>query len=614
MKFSVFSNYLQRLETISSRLEMTSVLSELFQNLEKEEIPQACYLLQGELLPAYQSLELQIAVKTVLKALARIKEKGKENSKENSEVSLDSLKSINLLGEEDYSQREEEVERLYKTLGDLGKVAEEVSQSTSVTDHETILSVYESLCDLAKDTGAQSQQRKLSTLVEILKKLNPISTKFVVRIILGRLRLGFSDMTMIDALSWAMTGGKSERDLLEDAYQKKADIGKLAQFYLSQKDETSRKKALAEYHLEVGVPVIPALCQRLNTAAEMIEKMHDVIAEPKYDGLRVQIHINKKESFFTLQENTSQLNPHIKTFTRNLEETSHMFPELHGALSFLNCDTCILDAEAIGYDPQTGDLLPFQQTIQRKRKHDISEKAKDIPIRFYVFDALHINGEDLIHLPLLERKQKLYQLFKNNDILYHSPTLRTTDPVELHHYHEQNLAEGLEGIVVKQADADYQSGRKGWSWVKIKETEGSSGKLADTLDVVVMGYYAGRGKRAEFGIGAILVGVMDEETGEVKTIAKIGTGLTDEVLRQTKQKCDELQVKEQPKMYVVHKMLVPDVWCRPEFVVEVAADEVTNSPLHSAEVALRFPRLVKFRDDKNWEQITTLKELKQMTK
>jgi len=578
MTFISFAEYLERLEGVSSRLEITAILAELFQHLESSEVAEACYLLQGQLLPSYEKLELQIATKTVIKALAQA------------------------VMNRTHLDQEHTVKKLYQELGDLGAVAEEVIQQIPSTQQDTIQSVYNSLFKLAKDTGLDSQQRKLLALTKLLESLQPISAKFVVRIILGRLRLGFSDMTIMDALSWAMTNGKAERTYLEEAYQRKTDIGKLAEFYLQQTQEKSRLLALQHYKVEIGVPVLPALCQRLNSAAEMIEKMEEVIAEPKYDGLRVQIHVQKNGKVWR-----------YRTFTRSLEENSHQFPELAEAVDSLQCTDCILDAEAIGYDPNTGDLLPFQDTIQRKRKHGISEKAKEVPIRFYVFDLLELDGEDLLSQPLSLRKEKLKKVFQNSEVFYHSPEFRTKDPIALHQFHEQELINGLEGVVVKQVSAEYQSGRKGWSWVKMKEAEGTKGKLADTIDVVVMGYYFGRGKRAEFGIGAILVGILDQKQERVLTLAKIGTGLSDEVLRQIKQMCDQLAAPTAPSHYLVNKLLAPDVWCLPDLVVEVAADEITRSPLHSAGVALRFPRLVKFRQDKTWQQATTLKEVYQLS-
>jgi len=574
--FAEFATSLQKLESISSRLEITAVLAEVFTCITPAETPAACYLLQGQLLPQYQGLELQISVKTVIKALEKL-----------SPNSVD-----------------QQILERYHQLGDLGKVAEEVLADRSRSEVQlTVSVVHERLLVIANESGAQSQQRKLDGLVDLLADLDAVSAKFVVRIVLGRLRLGFSDMTMIDALSWAMTGGKSERDQIELAFQKRADIGQLAQAYLSQSDSKERLEQLQNYTVELGIPIVPALCQRLNSAAEMIEKMGEVIAEPKYDGLRVQIHVNKDASGEVSQ---------VRTFTRNLEETSHMFPELQTALKDLDCQSCILDAEAIGYDPKTGDLISFQQTMQRKRKHDVAEKAKEIPVRFFVFDLLYLDGQELLQTPLAERKKLLHSLFKDTEVLYHSPELKTTDAVELREYHEKNLAEGLEGVVVKQLSAAYQSGRKGWSWVKMKEAEGRTGKLLDTLDVVIMGYYYGRGKRTEFGIGAFLVGIVDAEGTTVLTIAKIGTGLSDETLKVVKTRCTEVTVSEKPASYEVGKLVTPDVWCEPSIVVEVAADELTVSPLHSAGFALRFPRFIQFRDDKKWQQATGSDELRQL--
>ena len=195
-----------------------------------------------------------------------------------------------------------------------------------------------------------------------------------------------------------------------------------------------------------------------------------------------------------------------------------------------------------------------------------------------------------------------------------TPFIVTSDAVALHQFHEQALADGLEGAVMKQAQSQYQSGRKGWRWVKIKETEGSQGKLADTLDVVMMGYYQGKGKRTQFGLGAILTGVVDAE-GNVVTIGKIGTGMNEDQLVELKTLGDQHQSAAKPAEYgEVDKSLQPDVWLEPSVVIEVAADELTESPVHSAGFALRFPRLLRIRDDKTWQQATSLAELQQIRK
>jgi len=238
----------------------------------------------------------------------------------------------------------------------------------------------------------------------------------------------------------------------------------------------------------------------------------------------------------------------------------------------------------------------------------VNEQSAKVPIRFFVFDVLAKNGQSLIQQPLIERKQVLATLFDNNDTLQITKFVITSDPQELHQYHVTQLGAGLEGAVIKQVDSLYKAGRKGYRWVKIKEAEGTQGRLSDTLDCVVMGYYRGKGKRASFGIGAFLVGVIDQEN-RVKTIAKIGTGLTDAEFKQIKLLADSQVSAQQPKPYDVPKTLLPDVWVAPSLVVEIAADELTTSPLHTAQQALRFPRLVKIRTDKSWAQATKLQEL-----
>ncbi|MDQ3009011.1 MAG: ATP-dependent DNA ligase, partial [bacterium] len=467
MLFSQFANHLQKLEGTSSRITMTEHLAELYRELSADEIEVASYLLQGQLRPSYEGVEFQIAIKTVIKALARV-------GKQDTEPTSKQAENLALFEAEDFTAAEAAVTVEYKQTGDLGTVAEQSLRTGHSTAKKSLQSVYQELLQIAEEGGSGSQDRKLQALVTLLQSLDAVSAKFIIRIILGKLRLGFSTMTMIDAISWSGTGDKSHSSALELAFQKKADIGKLAATYLANPDQDTRLAALEAYTVEVGVPIVPALCQRLNSSQEIIDKMGEVIAEPKFDGLRVQIHIDKTQS-----------PPLVRTFTRNLEETSLMFPELQTAFESLNCQSCILDAEGIGYDPQTGQLLPFQQTITRKRKHEVAATAKDIPVRFYVFDVLTIDGQSFLDKKLHERKDELSKLFTQNEVFYQTEYITTKDPEELRSFHESQLGDGLEGAVIKQLDSLYQSGRKGWNWVKIKEEEGTRGKLKDTLDCIV---------------------------------------------------------------------------------------------------------------------------------
>jgi DNA ligase-1 len=419
------------------------------------------------------------------------------------------------------------------------------------------------------------------------------------------MRLGFSTMTMLDALSWAKVGDKNQSSLLEEAYQKKADFGLLAQLYLFEEDLTAKELG-EKYQMELGIPIMPALCQRLNSGEEIIDKMGEVIAEPKYDGLRIQIHVNKNG--FT----DGSL---YKAYTRNLEEVSAMFPELGQFVDECQAETAIFDSEAIAHDPKNGKFLPFQETISRKRKYQIDTKAKETPICFYVFDLLFFAGRALIDESLIDRKKILDKAVKNSDVVKKTIYQLIDDPQILSKFHEQQLKAGLEGAVMKKPDSAYVAGRKGWRWVKIKEQEGQRGKLNDTVDCIMLGYYRGKGKRQSFGIGALLVGVLDQNSGQIKTLSKIGTGLTDKQFKEIKELADQhvSLENEANSKYDFRKELKADVWIEPNVVLEIAADEITKSPSHTAGVALRFPRLVKIRQDKDWQQATTLQELKEIS-
>jgi DNA ligase-1 len=582
MLFADFCTYLVRIESTASRLAITEELANLYKALAPDEIEPASWLLLGRLSPKYEQLELNFAEKMMMRVLANFLPAKK-----------DSVAQTDLFGNSK-SDRVVEILELYKKAGDLGDVAAELMSQHK--GKRSIVEVYGQLRAVAEASGAGSQEKKLQLMELAFENSSAITAKYIVRIALNNLRLGFSDMTILDALSWAKTGDKSLRPKLELAYQMKADIGKLAHTFL-----TKGEAGLESFDIELGVPIAPALCQRLKTAQEMIDKMGKVYVEPKYDGTRVLIHINKTGKQWQ-----------IRTFTRNLEESSGMFPELKTAVDDIHADEVILDSEAVGYDAENDKLLPFQQTIQRKRKHDIESTASKIPLRFFVFDILYKDGVNLLHKPLYERKKVLESVIKNGGVFVRAPYIVTESADELREFHARQLSGGLEGAVIKQYASEYQPGRRGWSWVKFKEEEGMTGKLTDTIDCVVMGYYLGQGKRTKFGIGAFLVGVRDEKSGTIRTVAKIGTGLSDAQWREMAKRCDTLAVKYKPEDYLIDEMLTPNVWVRPQLVVEIAADEITNSPTHSAEKALRFPRLVNFRDDKSVEQATTLKELKSM--
>lgn len=290
-----------------------------------------------------------------------------------------------------------------------------------------------------------------------------------------------------------------------------------------------------------------------------------------------------------------------------------MFPEIVEAVKKeLRAEEVILDGEGVGIDPKTGKYVPFQETIKRKRKHGIKEASKEIPFVYFVFDILYKDGKSLIKTPFAERRKILeITLLPTNKILLLTPQIITNDPVKMREFHDEQIKKGLEGAMVKKLNAPYDPGRRGFTWVKFKQEETKKGGgLADTIEALIMGVTRGKGKRASFGVGAFLVGVRKGE--HFVTVTNIGTGLTDEQFRELKTRSDKFRVKEKPESYLVEKNHVPDFWIKPGIVVEIQADNITKSPTHTAGLALRFPRLARFRDDKPPEEITTVKEVEQL--
>ncbi|KKQ41322.1 MAG: hypothetical protein US60_C0043G0005 [Microgenomates group bacterium GW2011_GWC1_37_8] len=576
MKFQKLSKYLEKLEKTPSRLEITRILAEVYKQAEVEETDKITYLLLGSLAPNYKVIVFNLAERMMLEVLAKA-----------------------------YGIEKDKVREVYKKEGDLGNTASVLAQSTKNKAHTKVLSVigvYERLLDMAKDEGEGSQERKINEMAKILSELDPLSARYVARIPIGRLRLGFSDKTILDSLSWMEVGDKSKKALLEKAYQVVPDVGLLAK----KVKEVGIEKASKNIKPVVGIPVLPMLPQRIKSPDEMIQKMGKVFVEPKFDGLRVLIHFRRDKN---RDREEGWING-VKAFTRNLNNVVEMFSELKDVGKHVKADELILDTEAIGMDPEIKKMVNFQTTMQRRRKFDIEAKALSIPLRFQVFDIIFKDGESLMDKPYYERREILKRTIADDKLLIVDDAIVTEDPEIINREYREKIKAGLEGVIVKKYDTAYIPGRTGWRWVKMKQEESATGKLADTVDCIVMGYTAGRGKRVSFGLGQFLVGVRDND--QIKTVTKVGTGLTDEQFRELKKRLSGLEVKVKPKNYEVHKLLEPDFWVNPEVVVEIAADEITKSPTHSAGLALRFPRLVKFRDDKDPDRATTVAEVKKL--
>jgi DNA ligase-1 len=573
MKFKDVSQSFFEIEQVSGRLEMTRLLAQLLKKSTPHEAHIICNLSLGQLHAPYVGTKFNLAEKNVAKALA---------------ILLDLSDSV--------------INEQAKMAGDLGLVIE--PDAWHAKDELTILEVYNTLCVIEEISGIGSQEEKNNALVALLKQVDPLSARYIVRIIIGKLRLGFSDMTIVDALSWMQAGDKSLRGIIEDAYNRCADIGLMAQ---DLKEHGIQK--IEKIHAQVGIPILPAAAERLPTAAAIIEKIGPCQAQAKLDGFRLQIHL----------DNTKP-KPVIHFYSRNLQDMSAMFPDLTAAFEKLDVKSIICEGEAIVYDPNTGSFSKFQETVKRKRKHDIEEAIKDFPLQVFIFDIMYLNGKEVMAHTHEERRKLLRQVFDlNNPLIRIIEEKKVNTAKELEDYFNDNIASGLEGLVVKRSDAVYQPGKRNFNWIKLKRQE--EGHLEDTIDCVILGYYSGEGKRVHFGVGAFLVGVYHKTQDRFETIAKIGTGLKDEDWKELKHKCDAIKVKEQPKNVICVKELYPDVWVDPQIVCRIRADEITVSPLHSAArtesrqgFALRFPRFMGYRIDKGATEATTIAEIEHLYK
>ena len=610
MEFSKLAQYFSRIEATPKRLEITAILAELLTESDSAEVDKICYLVLGQLAPLYEGVEFNLAGKMLMRVMA-----------------------------DAYMVPGAEVEKIVKEKGDLGDAAEMLSQKSKIKDQKlSVGEVYRKLRKIAEDCGTGSSARKVRGMAELFQALDPLSVRYVARIPVASLRLGFSDRTILDALSVAEAGDKSLRPLIERAYNVSADIGRIAQFVKSK-----GAKGIAKIEVTVGVPVRMAAAERLPDPKAILEKMGGKLAaEPKYDGFRVQVHLDKSRKQAMDNEGAEQpalaglagveKGHWVRIFSRNLENTTPMFPEIAAAAQKLSAKSVIFEGEAIAYNPETEEFEPFQETAKRKRKYRVKEKAVELPLKVFAFDLLYLDGRDLTREPYETRRRTLEKLIGEPDTFAKAklqPSVSEdstillaeervfTDAKELEAFFLEQIEHGLEGIMTKRLDGVYQAGVRNFNWVKLKRVE--EGKIDDTIDCVVLGYYKGRGKRTQFGIGGFLAAVYDDKTDTFKTISRVGTGLTDEEWREMRRRIDDLKTKEKPKNAEVEKALNPDVWAAPSIVVAIRADEITRSPMHTAAkkgeepgLALRFPRLMAFRDDKTPEQATTAAELENM--
>ena len=586
LPYSVLADFYEKIESITSRIAMTDYLVALFKKTPPSIIDKVIYLTQGQLRPDYEGVELGVAEKLALRALARAT-----------------------------GRHVKDVEDMYKQTGDIGFLAEKL-MSTSRTGglldfigtmepkkELTVSQVYNALLRIAQATGEGAQETKINTLVSLLKDAKPKEARYILRTVLGRLRLGIADMTILDALAIAFTGSKNARDIVEKAYTKHPDLGYIAKLLASQGID-----AVASLKIEVGVPILPMLAERLSDPDEILQKLGGkCLAEYKYDGERVQAH-KKGEK--------------VWLFSRRLENITHHYPDVVEYMKQLKADEAIVEGEIVAYNPDTGEMLPFQELMHRRRKYDVDKAMKEYPVRVYLFDIVYLSGRELIDEPLPDRRQSLEKIVpEGQENLLLSSAKIIDNSKDLLHFFEQAISDGCEGIMCKSIGSDsvYQMGARGWLWIKFKRDYRL--EMTDTVDLVVVGAFKGRGKRAGT-YGALLMAAYDPETDTFKTVCKVGSGFTDEDLANLPKMLEPYILPHRhPRVF---SKMEADVWFVPAVVLEIIGAEITLSPLHTCALnkieegvglAIRFPRFTgRYRFDKKPEQATTEAELIEMYK
>lgn len=577
MRFQRLVESFEKIEATTKRLEMTDLLVELIRDTPKDELDSVVYLTQGKLYPDYLGVELGIAEKLAIRTIANVSGK-----------------------------KEETVLADYKKSGDLGITAEKMlarrTQATLTRKALSVRDVYETFDKIARTTGEGSVDMRIKGLGRLLSDAQPTEAKYIIRMALGKLRLGVADMTILDALAVAYGGAKDTRAVVERAYNLSSDLG-----YVASAVAKSGLGAMEKFQIQIGRPIRPMASERANTAQEILERLGGrAAAEYKYDGLRIQAHIGPKE---------------VHLFSRRLENITSQFPDIVDLLrSAVKAKRAILEAECVAVDPNTGEMLPFQMISQRRgRKFDIERISEEIPVTLFPFDLLYFDGRDLTLQPFPKRREALDDVIRESDHVKLARQIIVKDPEKLEAYLQEAVAMGCEGLVVKSLadDSIYQAGARGWLWIKYKRSY--KAEIADTFDLVPVGAFAGRGKRAG-SYGALLMAAYNDRKDVFETLCKLGSGFTDKDLAELPSLLkSQIVAHRHPR--VVSKM-EPDTWFTPSLIMEVAADEITLSPLHtcgwdqirpSSGLALRFPRFTgKWRTDKSPEQATSTKEALEM--
>ncbi|MCL2143670.1 MAG: ATP-dependent DNA ligase [Methanomassiliicoccaceae archaeon] len=575
MLYSDIASVFDRIERTSSRLEMTSILSDLFRTLDPLSLRNVVYLSQGKLHPDFFPQKLGMSDKLVLKA-----------------ISLTSGFS------------DDHVEKLSVKEGDPGTVAEmlmkEKKQMALFSESLTVERVMKGLIAIESSDGKDSQERKMKLLANMLHDSDPVEARYLCRIVTGRMRVGAGSMTILDALASSFAD-KSDRPEIERAFNVTCDMGLVAETLAS-----GGMDAIRNVKVTIGNPIKVMLAERLPSLNEIMERMEGRCAmEYKYDGIRVQAHITKNE---------------VKLYSRRLEDLTKNFPDIASSLKHaLKGKEAIVEGECVSVNVNDGKMLPFQEVTHRRRKHGMENAVKEYPVRIFLFDILQNDGEDVTLRPYTERRDILSSSFGDDENIIMSNMRIVTSAEEAESFFNEALSAGCEGIMAKSiSDASvYRAGSRGFLWIKYKKDYHT--ETIDTYDLAVVGAFYGMGKR-KGRYGALLMASYDSEMQTYATVCKLGTGFDDAFLDSMPELLDKHKTNERPAD--VDSKMIPDVWFVPSVVLEITGAELSLSPIHTAAagvfkedagLGLRFPRFTgRIRDDKGAEDSTSVSEIMEL--
>jgi DNA ligase-1 len=548
--FSDVAQTLSKIEEKAGRLEMTDILAELFKKTSVAEVDRLVYIIQGILAPPYEGIDLGLGEKFAVAAIASAAGYSKE-----------------------------EVHNHYKKTGDLGLTAQELlgkKKQLALSEREMdVTYVHNALLKIAKTGGTGSQELKIKYLTEMLNNATPLEARYIIRFVLGRLRLGVGDPTILDALSVCKFGDKSFREQLERAFNVCADLGHVAKTFFK------NKKEIEKFHVTPFKPLMPALAERLSTPEEIFEKLGKCAIEYKLDGFRMQVHKKGSE---------------VAIYSRNLENITFMFPEVTDSIKKLKAKEIIFEGEALAYNEKQKRFYSFQETMHRRRKYGIGQAQKELPLYVFCFDVLYLDGKDLTMKPYKERRKKLERVFPSGVLRLGEMEL-AKDVETVESMFTKSIASGLEGIMAKDLGAAYAAGKRKFAWIKLKK---SYGRAVDTVDAVIVGYFLGRGSRAEFEFGGLLVAVYNEDRNRLETIAKIGSGYSEQEMASLQKMLDEIKTETPSPKLDFREPMVPDFWVTPKHTCGMKEEK---------GYALRFPRMLMMRGDKGVNDITTTREV-----